>query len=132
MQAFLDDIRSAFDVILFDAPPSIVVADAGILGSKLDGAFLVVEARKTTPQMVARAKAILENVSVTVVGAILNKVKVEGLGYGHYGYHQYSRYYDDGDGTHRHSGAPGPRAFIRRVLLRGSRERKDETIGKGR
>lgn len=93
LTVFLDEIRADFDMILFDSPPVLGFADAAVLGNKLDSTFLVIEAGRTTAQMATRVKAILENVHIRVAGAILNKVKSDGLDYGYY-YQDYYKGYE--------------------------------------
>ena len=98
MTVFLEEIRADFDMILFDSPPALGFADAAVLGNKVDSSFLVIEAGKTTAQMVARVKVILENVNARVVGAILNKVKSDlSYGYGYYDRDYYKGYESDGE-----------------------------------
>ena len=109
MTVFLEEIRASFDMILFDSPPALGFADAAVLGHRLDSTFLVVEAGRTTPEMVARVKAILEKVDARVVGAILNKVKSD-LSYGYYYRDYYKGYESHGeDEKIRRDGSRSPR-----------------------
>jgi non-specific protein-tyrosine kinase len=59
------------EIILFDAPPAIAVTDAAVLGAKVDGVLLVVNAGKTRRDHAERAKEILEKAKVRVVGVTL-------------------------------------------------------------
>lgn len=93
MTAFLEAIKAQFDIILFDSPPTLGFADAAVLGNRLDGAFIVVRAGKTTPQMVAHVKTALENVNTKILGVILNRISSDGDGYGHYLNDDYYRDY---------------------------------------
>ena len=59
------------DVILFDAPPVTAVTDAAVLGAKVDGVLLVINAGKTKRDHAERAKSILETAKVHIIGATL-------------------------------------------------------------
>ncbi|MGD2078843.1 MAG: CpsD/CapB family tyrosine-protein kinase, partial [Chloroflexota bacterium] len=53
-------LAEAADVVLFDAPPVIAVTDAAVLGAKVDGVLLVINAGKTRREHAERAKGMLE------------------------------------------------------------------------
>lgn len=59
------------DIVLFDAPPVIAVTDATVLGSKVDGVLLVINAGKTRREHAELAKEMLEKANVRIVGAAL-------------------------------------------------------------
>ncbi len=59
------------DFVIFDAPPVIVVTDAVVLGAKVDGVLLVLQAGKSRRDHAERAKHILEQAKVRIVGATL-------------------------------------------------------------
>ncbi len=59
------------EVILFDAPPVTAVTDAAVLGAKVDGVLLVINAGKTKRDHAERAKSILETAKVRIIGATL-------------------------------------------------------------
>lgn len=59
------------EVVLFDAPPVIAVTDATVLGAKVDGVLLVINAGKTRREHAERAKEMLEKANVRIVGAAL-------------------------------------------------------------
>lgn len=69
------------DILLFDAPPVVAVTDAAILGAKVDGVLLVIQAGKTRRDQSERAKELLEQARVRVVGvALTNAPKDSSLG----------------------------------------------------
>ena len=69
------------DLILFDAPPVIAVTDAAVLGAKVDGVLLVINAGKTRRDHAERAKELLEKAKVRIIGATLtNAPKDSSLG----------------------------------------------------
>lgn len=59
------------DMVLFDAPPVAAFTDAAILGSKVDGVLLVIEAGKTRRDHAERAKELLAKAKVRLIGATL-------------------------------------------------------------
>lgn len=67
----ITDLQNRAEMVLFDAPPIIAVADAVILGAKVDGVLLVVQAGKTRREHAERAKNTLETAKVRLVGAAL-------------------------------------------------------------
>ena len=74
-------LQETADILLFDAPPVIAVADAVILGAKVDGVLLIIQAGKTRREHAERAKATLETANVRIVGAALtNAPKDQAMG----------------------------------------------------
>lgn len=71
MEEVIAVLRQRADILLFDAPPVVVVTDAAVLGTKVDGLLLVVSAGRTRRDHAQRAKELLERVHVRVVGAVL-------------------------------------------------------------
>lgn len=84
MSALIGILKARANYILFDAPPVLAATDAALLGSKLDGALLVVRAGHTRRDHTVRAKQALEQVHVRIVGAVLSNAPKENSG-GHYG-----------------------------------------------
>lgn len=82
-------LMETYDQVIFDSPPVVAVTDAQVLGMQLDGAVLVVRAGQTTRDMLGKAKRLLSDVNVTMLGAVLNNLDVTRRGYGQY----YYRYY---------------------------------------
>jgi capsular exopolysaccharide synthesis family protein len=64
-------LKARSDYVLFDTPPVLTATDAALLGNKLDGLLLVVRAGHSRREHVAQAKAALERVNVTLLGAVL-------------------------------------------------------------
>jgi capsular exopolysaccharide synthesis family protein len=70
-------LRERFDVILFDAPPILPVADASILAPKMDATLLCYEIGRTSRHALIRAKAQLESTKANILGVILNHTNPE-------------------------------------------------------
>ena len=62
-----------FDIIVFDAPPILVAADALVLSELVDAIMMVVEAEVTPTERVAKAREMLEGKNL--IGLVLNKAK---------------------------------------------------------
>lgn len=75
MEQVIDALKERADIILFDAPPVVVVTDAAVLGTKVDGVLLVVSAGRTRRDHAERAKELLERVHVRILGAVLNEAR---------------------------------------------------------
>ena len=74
-------LQETADILLFDAPPVIAVTDAVILGAKVDGVLLIIQAGKTRREHAERAKTTLETANVRIVGAALtNAPKDQSMG----------------------------------------------------
>jgi capsular exopolysaccharide synthesis family protein len=71
MDQIVATLLNMADVVIFDAPPVLAVTDAAVLGSKLDGALLVVNSGKTRRDHAARAKEVLEKARTRIIGATL-------------------------------------------------------------
>ena len=84
--ALLANLRAEYDVILVDCPPLGWVIDAAVIAPNCDGAILVVESGAISYRYLQEVKKQLEVTGVPILGAVLNKVKVEKGGY-------YNRYY---------------------------------------
>jgi non-specific protein-tyrosine kinase len=79
------ELAEKADFLLFDAPPVLAVADATILGAKVDGVLLVVQAGKTRREHSERAKELLEKARVRIVGVTLTNAPQDGGVGGYYG-----------------------------------------------
>jgi non-specific protein-tyrosine kinase len=59
------------DFVLFDVPPVLAVADAAVLGRKLNGVVLVVKSGSTRRDHITKAKTQLERVQANLIGVAL-------------------------------------------------------------
>jgi Mrp family chromosome partitioning ATPase len=84
LRPLLDRIGAHYDLILLDAPPLLVAADAEFLARTADIAMLVIEASGITQGDLRRAVHTLERIQPPAVGAIANRVRVSEAG----GYNQ--------------------------------------------
>ncbi|OPX18106.1 hypothetical protein BXT86_02940 [candidate division WOR-3 bacterium 4484_100] len=89
MREVLQELKKQYEFILIDAPPSLGVADARVLGKICDGIIVVVMARRTSRDAVIEIKEELERAGDKIVGFVLNGVDFEG----HYYRHRYYYYH---------------------------------------
>ncbi len=71
MDQIIAELAGRADIVLFDAPPVMAAADAAILGAKVDGILLVIQAGKTRRDHSERARELLEKARVRIVGVAL-------------------------------------------------------------
>jgi capsular exopolysaccharide synthesis family protein len=89
MGRLITELRSKYDVVLFDTPPLLPVTDAAILSRFVGGVILVVAAGHANRHHLHGAISALENVGSKVSGIVLTMLPTKGpdaYGYGRYGY----------------------------------------------
>jgi capsular exopolysaccharide synthesis family protein len=88
------EMESVYDIVIFDSPPVNPVADALVLGGKVDACLVVVRAHRTSRHALQNALRQLQDVGIPILGSVLNhrevpknsyKYRGQGYGYG-YGY----------------------------------------------
>ena len=62
VEQMLAELRGAFDVILIDAPPILLVTDAAVIARRANGALVVAAAGKTTAPRLQTAIESIEKV----------------------------------------------------------------------
>jgi len=73
MEHLVSQLRADFDVIIFDAPPLLQVADSRITSKLTDGVVLVVGCTTSDRQRVLKAKEQLDLAEAKVLGVVLNR-----------------------------------------------------------
>ena len=92
MAELLDRARAEYDLVLIDTPPTLLLADARVLGRLADGVVVVTRANQTTRDaIVAVTKRFAED-GTNIIGTILNDWDPKKSRSGYYGYHDYSGY----------------------------------------
>lgn len=101
----LQQLKDAYDLVIFDSPPVGVVIDAAIIGPQLDGAIIVAESGRTSRDALSHALRQMRDVGTNLLGCVLNDVDLsKNSAYGGY-YYYYSggSYYyaapEDGSGS---------------------------------
>lgn len=121
----IETLRAQADIVLFDSPPVLVVADAAILGSRVDGVILVNDLGNTRRAMARRAVEELARAHSHLLGLVLNRMAPR---YGGSYYYQYAYYYDNRDGQRiKRSPLRGGKRLFRRSATRINNGDKPET-----
>ncbi|WP_186785869.1 CpsD/CapB family tyrosine-protein kinase [Paenibacillus agilis] len=69
---FIEQVREAYDIVLFDAPPVLLVNEAKQIAVRSDGVLLVVQPGKTKWKALQQAQSQLERVHAHILGTVLN------------------------------------------------------------
>lgn len=132
MQALLQRLKEENDVVIFDSPPALVVTDASVLATRVDGVVMVTDSGHTRRDMVVRARDALRKVGANLLGGVVNRLSARSGGYYYYYYYYY--YSADGDGEQKrkrkkkHAEHSEKNGFLRGWFGR-SREREPESEG---
>lgn len=89
-QELLVRLRQEYQLIVFDSPPIVPIADSLVLAGLADGVVLVVRARQTRRELFRRAIEGLGDAKV--IGVVLNDVEYGDTRYA-YAYRHYQRHY---------------------------------------
>lgn len=82
-------LKENYDMIIFDAPPIIGVADTSMLIREMDGVVMVIQHRKYPKSVSSRAKSMIENMGANLIGVLLNNINIS-RDYASYHYHSYT------------------------------------------
>ena len=80
MEQLLCQLEETTDVVIIDGPP-LIVADAMILASKVDGVLMVVRPGHTRESLAKAAMEHIRLVGAKVVGVVLNRIPLRGADY---------------------------------------------------
>jgi polysaccharide biosynthesis transport protein len=87
MGELIAELESLADIVLFDSPPTLAVADSIVLAARTNGVLLVIGFGETKKTNSRNAVAALQRANARVLGTVLNRV--EGPSSGYY----YGKYY---------------------------------------
>ncbi|HEB85158.1 MAG TPA: polysaccharide biosynthesis tyrosine autokinase, partial [Bacteroidetes bacterium] len=114
MKEFIAESREEYDIVLFDAPPTLPVTDAAILANRTDATLLIYRSGRVPRAALKRAKVQLEAVGARVLGVVLNDLKAEIAG--DIGSHYYGKYYGASGEQEVVSGGGRERGVLARLL----------------
>jgi capsular exopolysaccharide synthesis family protein len=81
MRQLLTLAAECYEHVIIDSPPLMSVTDPVILSTMVDGVILVVQAGRSTRDIVRRARLELQNVGAKVFGVVLNNFDMKREGY---------------------------------------------------
>lgn len=90
MQAFLNEVRERFDIVILDSPPIVAVTDSEIISSYVDATILVASSEKTELVMLEKSVELIRHENSSFIGVVLNNFSYK-AGYG--AYYKYYYYY---------------------------------------
>ncbi|MBR8827052.1 MAG: polysaccharide biosynthesis tyrosine autokinase [Gomphosphaeria aponina SAG 52.96 = DSM 107014] len=77
-----------YDFVIFDSPPLNITADATILSKMVNGLLFVVKIDTVDSYQLNRAKEIMEQSELNILGLVINSIPVSDSGYEYYEYYQ--------------------------------------------
>jgi succinoglycan biosynthesis transport protein ExoP len=84
MKQLMADFHKSFDLVIYDAPPLVGLADASLLASHTDGVVFVARMHKTDRSAITQAIDSLKMTRGHILGLVLNCHKSNSLGYHNY------------------------------------------------
>ncbi len=90
MSDFVAKAKAEYDLVLFDSPPILGLADASVIVREVDFAIMVVQYRRFPSSMLIRVKQAVVQSGGHLLGAVLNNVDTRRDS----SYQYYSQYYD--------------------------------------
>jgi capsular exopolysaccharide synthesis family protein len=90
VEELLDRLKEMADVVIFDSPPVLTVADAAVLSKQVDGVVLVTYAGRTGRELASQAVLDLQGVGANLLGAVLNGATNSDWRRRHYYYQYYT------------------------------------------
>jgi capsular exopolysaccharide synthesis family protein len=75
MRETLQELQEHSDIVIFDSPPLLPIADATILSALTDGVVLVVDPQRTHRRDIRKAREAIEAVGGRVLGVVINRVR---------------------------------------------------------
>ena len=88
MRLLLEEAKQSFDWVILDTPPVMLLPDAHLLASMVEGAVLVVRAGSTPHELVKRSADAIGRAKI--LGVVLNRAEASGAHDDHYQYYGYS------------------------------------------
>jgi capsular exopolysaccharide synthesis family protein len=80
-RAFLQEAAARYDQVVLDSAPVLLITDALVLATAVDGVILVVRANESSRGIARRACTLLSDVGAHLFGAVLNAAQVTRGGY---------------------------------------------------
>ena len=99
-RALIAHLRTRYDLVVLDTPPTLVVSDARIVANSVDGVVFSIKWDFTPRGAAVEATKQLRSIGAPIIGTVMTmvdeskaaKYSYDGYGYGYYG-GQYKDYY---------------------------------------
>lgn len=116
MKVALETLLTKFDLVILDSPPCLVVTDAAVLSTQVDGVVFVARAGRTRQHQLQKGVERLREVNGNVIGVSLNGVRRSSSGYYYGGYT--GDYYASLPEAERQQNGDRTKGSLRRFLRR--------------
>ncbi len=73
----IEKLRSRYDFIIVDTPPSLPVSDSSIVGTVVDGTIMIYQSDKTSRHLLLRAIQSLQKNKAKLLGVIINQLSFD-------------------------------------------------------
>lgn len=90
-EQMLASLKTHFDYIILDGPPTLPISDSCILANKVDGVIFAIKAEDTQIKVAKEAVSRLQKLNANIIGAVLTVAEPNKMSY--YGYYYYSGEY---------------------------------------
>ncbi|HXV28355.1 MAG TPA: polysaccharide biosynthesis tyrosine autokinase, partial [bacterium] len=96
LKMIIEELRGHFDMVIFDSPPVVSVADSSVVASRVDGVILVSRSGFIPRHLSMQAKRSIESVNGRIIGCVLNSIQSQHQPYYYYRYYnKYGDYYGE-------------------------------------
>jgi Mrp family chromosome partitioning ATPase len=97
MRQLLAVLEKHFSHVIIDSPPIVSFTDAVLISTLTDGVLLVVEAGRTSRNLVRRSRQLLLDVGAKIFGVVLNNLDMKSRSYYNYNGYYYQHYYNNAE-----------------------------------
>ena len=77
MSNLIDELASQYDIVLYDSVPCLVVSDASVLSTRVDGVILTMRAGVNSYSLGVRSRVMFDQINAHVFGVVLNGVRAK-------------------------------------------------------
>lgn len=93
MRQLIAEMTAEYDEVLFDGSPAMIVADACVLSTQVDGVILVVRAGENSSGIVQKSVDQLRRIGARIIGTVLQGVRTTAGGYLRKNYETFYEYH---------------------------------------
>lgn len=133
LRSLIQDACAQYDIVLFDAPPLLAVADPAIIAPHVDSVLLTVRVIKNGRHAIEDAVRILDDIQISPSAVLVNGVdKSIRASYEYGGYKKKKGYGYVGHYHRKYSASPTEAPISRRVVNRDSARQTQPASARGR
>lgn len=95
MRQLIETAAKMYDRVVFDGPPVLLISDALVVATQVDGVVMVARAVSNSKGLLKRARDQMDRIGARVIGAVLNGVQARAGGYFRQQYRDFYEYTAD-------------------------------------